>query len=199
MNGALLILKKDCNIMKNSNFKLSSTLSISCFCAVINLVNASTGAEDDRGNIKFHQRNTVAEANRTSDNNRKIPPLDFNKLSLVGLGHLIMDSLFNAMINGGYKSTKEIEKCDEFGNIVLKSRSYTNFQFGNIKNNTKEKGHQSNSVFIIEHLKRIEESSNKGTTLDEGEGYWAIDKIGLVSLMGSTLGGVSFILKHARR
>jgi hypothetical protein len=130
MNGALLILKKDRNIMKNSNFKLSSALSVSCFCAVINLVNASTGADDDQGNIKFHQRNTVSDANRTSENNRKIPPLDFNKLSVVGLGHLIMDSLFKATIFGEFKSTETIEKHDEFGksciarNIIYRYQIY---------------------------------------------------------------------------
>ena len=199
MNGALLILKKDCNIMKNSNFRLSSALSVGCFCAVINLVNASTGADDDRGNIKFHQRNTAVVVNRIAENNGKIPPIDFSKLSVVGLGHLIMDPLFKAAISGEFKSTKTIEKHDEFGKIVLKSRSYTNFQFGSMKNDATPNGHKSNSVLIIEHLKRIEVSSNNGTTLDEGEGYWAIDKIGLASLVGGTLGGISFILKHARR
>lgn len=71
MNGALLILKKDYNIMKKSNFKLISALSVACFCTAINLLNASTGLDDDGENIKFQQINTVNDINKASENNRK--------------------------------------------------------------------------------------------------------------------------------
>jgi hypothetical protein len=183
--------------MKNSNFKLSSALSVGCFCAVINLVNASTGADDDRGNIKFHQRNTIAEANRTSENNRKTPPIDFNKLSAVGLGHLIMDSLFNATIIGEFKSTETIKKHDELGKVLLKQSSSINMKYGCNNTNPHTENMPRNPYLSISYSQNKKEKDDDGSYLGGSSGSVEIDPLKLSILIGIGCKGVKFILKHA--
>ena len=190
MNGALLILKKDRNIMKNSNFKLSSALSVSCFCAVINLVNASTGADDD-------QRNTVSDANRTSENNWKIPPLDFNKLSEVGLGHLIMDSLFKATIFGEFKSTETIEKHDEFGKVVLQEISSIDIKYIGNKTNSHTEIVQTEPGLSISCSQNKKENRIEGSHTKVRSGAIKVGNAELVILMGIGCKGIRFLLKHA--
>ena len=197
MNGALLILKKDCNIMNNSNFKLSSALSVSCFCAVINLVNASTGADDDQGNIKFHQRNTAVVVNRIAENNGKIPPIDFNKLSVVELGHLIMDPLFKAAISGEFKSTKTIEKHDEFGKIVSQKSSSIDIKYASNKTNTYTKTVQIDPGLSISCSQNNEKNSAEGIHSEGRGGSIKIGNAELAILMGIGCKGIRFILKHA--
>ena len=160
-------------------------------------MNASTGADDDQGNIKFHQRNTVSDASRTSENNRKIPPIDFKKLSAVGLGHLIMDSLFKTTIFGEFKSTETIEKHDEFGKVVLQEISSIDIKYIGNKTNSHTEIVQTEPGLSISCSQNKKENRIEGSLTKVRSGAIKVGNAELVILMGIGCKGIRFILKHA--